>query len=103
MAKKQSWITFSDPSSFGYLLWKDILVFPIFNDEGFLEIDFPKGSAWIYHFNHEKVFRDNVTVRMKVDLDESPIFLRENSTIAFADKYVIVYPASKNYSKVFYS
>lgn len=32
LAKKQGWIAFSDPSSFGYLLWKDILIFPVFND-----------------------------------------------------------------------
>lgn len=44
-------------------------MYPIFNDEGFVGIDFPKGEAWIYYFNHEKVFRDNSTVRVKVDLD----------------------------------
>ena len=44
------------PDSYGYLLGDDILVFPIFQENGQAEIKFPTQSNWVYFFNTAKVF-----------------------------------------------
>jgi hypothetical protein len=62
LATKQYRWAPNDPDNWGYVLWKDYLVYPIINEAGIAEIDFPAGSNWIYHFNHTKMFKGNTKI-----------------------------------------
>lgn len=63
-------------SNFGYLLCDDLLVFPIFAENGMVELVFPKHSKWIYYFDHEKVFDGGISTHLAFPLNEAPFFMR---------------------------
>ena len=56
LANKQGKLALKDPNSWGYILWHDFLVFPLMNDAGIAEVEFPAGSDWVYYFDHSKGF-----------------------------------------------
>ena len=75
----------------GYVLWNTLLVSPIFDENGFVEVMFPAGHRWMYFFNHDKVFEGGRTVNMGIRLNETALFVRSNSVLPFKGELWCVY------------
>lgn len=103
LARRQMFITKNYPNNWGYILGKDFLVYPILNDAGVVEIDFPAKSSWIYYFNTTKVYKGKTSIEVMVPLDQSPIFMRNGSVIPTTNKYTFVYPEGINGSETIYN
>ena len=67
------------PSTYNFLLGKDILVAPIItNDTAQFNVDLPAESNWIYWWNHSIIGRGGSTFifNQGIPLDEFPVFFR---------------------------
>lgn len=71
-----------NPSTYNYLLGKDILVAPIIsNDTVSFKVDLPKESNWIYWWNHSMIGigGSSVIFTHGIPLNEFPVFFRNGS------------------------
>lgn len=64
-----------------YMFGKDILISPIFNDQGVAEYYLPHGHIWT-HFLNNQIISDAGWKTEKYDYFSLPIFVRNNSLIA---------------------
>ena len=65
------------PSTFNYLLGKNILVAPIHTNISSVSVSFPEGSSWVDWWNHSNVFTANSSQTFtNVPLEEYPVFFR---------------------------
>ena len=63
-------VELTSPDNFGYVLWDTFLVSPIFQENGFVDVLFPKGYKWIYYFNHNLTFEGTGMIQsMAIKLD----------------------------------
>lgn len=85
-------IDLTNPDNLGYVLWNTFLVEPIFEEDGYVEVIFPKGYKWIYYFNHKLVFNGTgVKQSLGIRLDETALFMRSNSIIPIKQELWLVY------------
>jgi alpha-glucosidase (family GH31 glycosyl hydrolase) len=91
ITKDKKVIELTNEHNLGYVLWFSFLVAPIFDESGFAEVVFPKGSSWIYYFNRSRIFEGGVTRNMGVKLDEAAFFIRSNTIIPFKKQLWLVY------------
>ncbi len=68
LATKQLRLALNYPDNWGYVLWKDILVYPVLNDASVVDINFPSGSNWVYYFNKSKTFKGGSTLEVMIPL-----------------------------------
>jgi alpha-glucosidase (family GH31 glycosyl hydrolase) len=73
------------PSSYDYMLWHDILVSPIVEDNTTRVVHFPAGNNWIDWFNTSLVYQGGTSATLDVPLTSFPVFRRQGSMIATID------------------
>ena len=56
LMKKRPAAMMANMKTFGYTIGTKLLVFPIFEENGFATLVFPKGENWIYYFDHKIFF-----------------------------------------------
>ena len=78
------------PDTYSYLLCDNLLVSPVFEENGQAEVTFPKGSNWIYYFDEKKVTKGGQKLYYTFGLWETPLFMRANSLIVLSDEILIV-------------
>ena len=65
------------PSTFNYLLGKNILVAPIHTNTSSVSVTFPEGSSWVDWWNHSNVFTGGSTQSFtNIPLEDYPVFFR---------------------------
>lgn len=76
------------------------MVEPVFEENGYAEVIFPKGHKWVYYFDHNRVF-EGLGVRQSLGfkLSEAPMFIRSNSVVPIKDELWLVYPSKGQHSK----
>ena len=82
VAKKIGQDSTSLPDNYNYLLCDNLLVAPVFEENGQAEVVFPKGFNWAYYFDKTKVFQGDQRGFYTFSNWETPLFIRSNSIIA---------------------
>lgn len=102
LAKKIRQVSIKLPSTYNYLLCDNLLIAPIFEENGQTEVFFPRGSNWIYYFNTDRVFSGGSKGFFTFNVDETALFMRTNSVIVFQDQIkVIAVEPGQNIKKTF--
>jgi alpha-glucosidase (family GH31 glycosyl hydrolase) len=70
------------PDTYCYLLCGDLLVAPIFEENGQTEVVFPAGANWVYYFNNSKVYSGGHRTFLTFHLNQTALFMKTNSVIA---------------------
>jgi alpha-glucosidase (family GH31 glycosyl hydrolase) len=69
------------PSTWDYLLGKDIFVSPIVENVLSKVVEFPKGNDWVDYFNSSAVYKGGSKVNYNCPLGNFPVFKRAGSII----------------------
>lgn len=81
LAKKIGQDSTKLPTNYCYLLCDNMLVCPIFEENGQAEVVFPSNSSWIYYFDHNKYFKGGTHSYLTFPINETPLFLKSNSVV----------------------
>lgn len=101
LATKQGKWAPHDPDSWGYLLGKEFLIYPVTNDAGIAVVEFPAGD-WVYYFNETKVFKGKSKIEAMFPLNEFPVFMKKGVVIPFNGKYLMVYPEGQENRTIYH-
>ena len=74
-------IHLGQPSSWDYMLWKDIFVAPIVENSTSRSVLFPPGNNWVYFFNKSRVYEGGSNVSLEFPFAEFPAFIKAGSLI----------------------
>ena len=87
--------------TFGYKIGANLLVFPIFEENGLTSLVFPKGNNWIYYFNHKVWFEGGSESYRTFDISETPFFMKNNSVICLQSTILLVGLQEGTYKETF--
>jgi alpha-D-xyloside xylohydrolase len=79
-AEGRGLMNFLDKSSYTYHLGRDLLVVPVTDETGRVNIRFPEGR-WVFAFDEAEVFEGPLEREMYVPLISYPLFFREGTEV----------------------
>lgn len=79
-AEGRGLMDFLDKRTYAYNFGRDLLVVPVLDETGRVNVEFPEGR-WVFAFDSDEVFEGPMEREMYVPLSSYPLFYREGSAV----------------------
>ena len=74
--------TEENPSDWAYLLWTDIMVYPIVENDTQVLVKFPSGNNWIDWWDSSVIYTGGVNQTLEYPIELFPVFIRQGAMLA---------------------
>jgi alpha-glucosidase (family GH31 glycosyl hydrolase) len=76
-----SMVSFFNNTDYSYLMGDDMFVAPVWDETGFVTVNFPAGSNWVYLYNKSQTYTGGTSQTFSMSVNEFPVFVKEGSDL----------------------